>query len=190
MEEQITLCAPSRWQYFRSFAGCHLLTSIIGVLGVIFCFASSSLVGGYFLALLFLWEVILLVIYVIMGAWAAKTGEWSAPRRFRDGFGAVMVPTLIAWVWGGAFLLFGGFEAIGYHTAVSILFWSLLIFAFPSSWGFGILTMLLPNVFGHYGSVNEIIALFIVGVLPPLLFLLGSIWKSRRLEKKLLQTSE
>ncbi len=194
MEEQITLCVPSRWQFFRTFAGCHFLVSIIGVLGVVFCFASSALVGGYFLALLFLWEVILLAIYVIMGAWAAREMEWSAPRRFRDGFGAVIVPTLIAWVWGGAFLMMlfyrGGWEAAGYDTVATILFWSLLIFAFPSSWGYGMLTMMLPNLFGYYGRANEVIAMLLVGILPPVLFLLGSIWRSRRLEKKLAQISE
>ena len=185
-----TLCAPSHWQYFRTFAGCHFLLSVIGLAGAVLSLSMGALVGEYFIVLLMAWDAVLMLLYAVMGGWAAGEMCWCAPQRIRDGMGAVLAPALVAWAWGGAFLLAmrhcGGWESARYETLVMILFGSLLIFAFPSSWGYG---ALCGWVAGR-GGLDEPPALLIVGILPPLLFFLGYLWRSRRQAKKQSQTRE
>ena len=173
---------PTQGERFKWFAISHFSISIIGVIGMFI----STIHDGAMVAVLFLWEAILLALYVAAGVWAARKRNWNKPQRVRDGILAFLSPALVAWLWGGLFLFVTAVPGIqsGLGDAGDLLamglMWLLLIFAFPSSWGFAILFMLIG---AQDTAFNLIWILIVVGGLPPALFLLGSIWGSRKKEK-------
>ena len=177
--EPVQLRAPKQGERLKWFAISHFAISSIGITGMFL----SSLLGGYMTTVLFLWEAVLLALYAFAGRWIARKLNWSRLQSTREGVKAFLAPTLIAWIWGGLFLFITAIPGIqssmgdaGYVVTV-LLMWSLLILAFPSSWGFAML-------FLACGATESPPILFllmiIVGAVPPALFLLGSVLGVRK----------
>lgn len=180
----IPLRDPTQGERFRWFAVSHFAISIIGVIGA---FLSTAL-DGAMVAVLFLWEGVLLALYAIAGVWVARKSGWNKPRSFREGGRAFLSPALVAWSWGGVFLLFlcvpglmSGMGDAGDIIAM-ILVYSLLFLAFPSSCGFIMLTLLVGGLEADFTVQWPLffVYMLMVGAIPPGLFLLGSVLGVRK----------
>ena len=169
---------PTRREHFKRFATSHFSISILGAVGAFF----SIFLDGAMLAALFVWEGVLLALYVFAGVRVARKRNWMKPQSLRDGIFAFLSPTLVAWIWGGIFLVFlcvpglmSGTGGIGDMIAM-VQMYILLLLAFPSSFGF-ILLALFTGGLDAYFTVQWpmfFLYLIIVGAVPPGLFLLGS----------------
>ena len=181
--EPMQLRDPKQGERLKWFALSHFAISIIGIIGMFL----SAFLGGYMTAVLFLWEAVLLALYAFAGRLIARKLSWCRPQSFREGLKAFLAPALIAWIWGGLFLFITAIPGIqssmgdaGYVVTV-LLMWSLLILAFPSSWGFAML-------FLACGATDSPPILFllmiVVGAVPPALFLLGNVFGARKPDEK------
>lgn len=191
MEERV-LHRPGQWERLGAFAGSHFLFSIFGAVVLVV----GGLIGlklesqyGYevFFALLIFANVLYLTVYVLLGRRAAVEQGWLAPASVGEGVLAFLLPALIAWVWGG--LVLAACEQVGlesYYLATGML-WISLVLASPS-----FLMVFTAAAFGWMdgGVLNMILCVLVVGGLPPLLFLLGSIWGSRKVERCTVQPEE
>lgn len=182
--EMMQLRSPSHGERFKWFAISHFSISIIGVIGMFL----STILDGAMLAVLFLWEAVLLALYVFAGVWIARKRNWCRPQRVRDGVRAFLSPTLVAWVWGGLFLVFlcvpglmTGMGDAGDIIAM-ILMYSLLFLAFPSSAGFIMLVLFVGGLEANFSAEWPLffVYMIIVGAVPPALFLLGSVFGVRK----------
>ena len=182
----VQLRDPTQAERFKWFAIGHFSISIIGVIGM---FLSTAL-DGAMLALLFLWEGVLLALYVAAGVWIARKRNWCRPQQFRDGLRAFLSPAVVAWIWGGLFLVFlcvpGLMSAMGdAGDLLGIgLMYSLLFLAYPSSGAFIMLVLLVGGLEADFTGewLLFFVYMLIVGAVPPGLFLLGSIWGSPKQE--------
>lgn len=191
MEERV-LHRPGQWERLGAFAGSHFLFSIFGAVVLVV----GGLIGlelesryGYeiFFALLLFANVLYLTVYVLLGRRAAVEQRWLAPACVGEGVRAFLLPALIAWAWGG--LVLAAAEQVGldgYYLATGML-WISLTLASPS-----FLMVFTAFAFGWMddGLLNMILCVLAVGGLPPLLFLLGSIWGSRKAERCTMQPEE
>ena len=182
MEETI-LHQPTQLDRLGQFAVSHFVLSFVSVAVV----APIGLLLVHFVSA---FEVLLAieaaVVFVLMLAYgfagirAARVCSWEKPNNTKAGFLAFLFPTLIAWGWGSLVLcccfLSGAWSGLGLLLAAGSL-----IAAFPSS-----LAVLFSLGVGFLdgGVLNMIVCILLVGGLPPLLFLLGSLWGSRRNEIK------
>ena len=182
--DTLQLRDPSQGERFKWFAISHFSISIIGVIGMVL----STLTEGAMLAVLGLWEVVLLALYVFAGRWVARKRSWNKPADTRDGIRAFLSPTLVAWLWGGLFLAFlsipglmSGMGDAGDIIAM-ILMYSLLFLAFPSSLGFIMLSLLVGGLNANFEAEWPLFFLYmlIVGAVPPLLFVVGSLLGVRK----------
>lgn len=180
------LCVPTQGQRFKWFAISHFTISIIGVMGAFL----STVLDGAMVAVLLLWEVVLLALYTGAGVWIARKRGWNKPQSVRDGIRAFLSPTLVAWLWGGIFLVFlcvpglmSGMGDAGDILAIGLMY-SLLFLAFPSSGAFIILVLLVGGLEADFTAewMLFFVYMLIVGAVPPGLFLLGSILGGRRTE--------
>lgn len=180
----IQLRDPTPGERFRWFAISHFSISIIGVIGALL----STVLDGAMMVVLFLWEAVLLALYVVAGRWVARKRSWNKLRRTRDGVRAFLTPTLVAWIWGGLFLMFlcvpGLMTVMGDagDLMAIVLMNSLFILAFPSSCGFIILTLFVGGLDANLTAEWPLffVYLLIVGAVPPALFLLGSVFGVRK----------
>ncbi len=156
---------------FLEFTVSHIVLSMAGAVlavGVLGRFSSGLLP--------FLAESLLILAYFPLGAYAAAEGHWTCPTDWEKLL-AVLQPALVAWAWAGLviFSLWGDVEIL-----LLPAFFISVILASPSS-GFVILCVLcLP--YGENLSWWCSVA-FLAGLLPPLLFALGSFWQSGRMER-------
>ena len=175
MEENkmLQLHEPKQCERLKWFTISHFVISIIGIIGMFL----ATLLDGYMIAVLFVWELVLLVLYWVAGTRTARKKNWCRPQNGRERLQAFLSPALVAWIWGGLFLFVTAIPGIQSSLGdtgdilAMILMWSLLILAFPSSWGFAML-------FLACGATESAPILFllmiVVGAIPPALFLLGS----------------
>ena len=180
----IQLRDPTPGERFRWFAISHFSISIIGAIGALL----STVLDGAMMVVLFLWEAVLLALYAFAGRWIARKWNWSRPRTAREGLWAFFSPALVAWIWGGLFLIFlcipglmSGMGDTGDIIAM-VLMYSLLFLAFPSSGGFIMLTLFVGGLDANFTAEWPLffVYLFIVGAVPPALFLLGSVFGVRK----------
>ena len=182
--EAIQLRDPTQGERFKWFAICHFSISILGVVGA---FLSTAL-DGAMVAVLFLWEAVLLALYAVAGVWIARKRNWCKPQGVRGGVRAFLSPALVAWVWGGLFLMFlcvpGLMSSMGdAGDLIGIgLMYSLLFLAFPSSGAFIILVLLVGGLEADFSGewLLFFVYMLIVGAVPPGLFLLGSTLGTRK----------
>ena len=181
---------PTQRERFKWFAISHFTISIIGVIGAFF----STLSGGAVMVVIFLWEMVLLALYAVVGVWIARKRSWNKPANTREGIRAFLSPTLVAWIWGGIFLMFlsvpglmSGMGDTGDVIAM-ILMYSLLILAFPSSAAFIMLTLFVGGLDANFVAEWPLffVYMLIVGAVPPGLFLLGSIFGARKEHREVL----
>ena len=181
MEENkmLQLHEPRQRERLKWFTVSHFVISIIGVIGMFL----ATLLDGYMIAVLLVWEVVLLALYWVAGTRTARKKNWCRPQNVRERLQAFLSPALVAWIWGGLFLLVTAVPGI--HSGLGdagdivamIMMWSLLILAFPSSWGFAMLFL----VCGATDSPPVLFLLMVVvGAVPPALFLLGSVLGVRK----------
>lgn len=181
--KEIQLRNPSQGERFKWFAISHFSISIIGIIGAFL----STVLDGAMIAVLFLWEVVLLALYAVAGVWVARKRNWNKPQRTRDGVCAFLSPTLVAWAWGGLLLLSTvpmfklRLGDVGDILAI-VLMYSLLFLAFPSSAAFIMLTLFVGGLDANFTAewLLFFVYMLIVGAVPPGLFLLGSVLGVRK----------
>ena len=181
--KEIQLRNPSQGERFKWFAISHFSISIIGIIGAFL----STVLDGAMIAVLFLWEVVLLALYVVAGVWVARKRNWNKPQRTRDGVCAFLSPTLVAWAWGGLLLLSTvpmfklRLGDVGDILAI-VLMYSLLFLAFPSSAAFIMITLFVGGLDANFTAewLLFFVYMLIVGAVPPGLFLLGSVLGVRK----------
>lgn len=141
---------------------------------------------------LFSWYVLLLMALYVPAGWAvSRLRCWPRPDR-KTACRAVLYPALCAWGWAfgglGLLLLFSGREAL---FPLAFTCFALLVFSFllasPSAL-FMLLTLDLlsgslrdAGVNAFFQSSAWFAAMFLAGLLPPLLFFLGSLLPKKRL---------
>lgn len=189
--EAMRLRDPTQGERFKWFAISHFSISIIGVVGALL----STVFDGAMVAVLFLWEVVLLALYAVAGVWIARKRSWNKPHSTREGICAFLSPTLVAWIWGGIFLLFlcipglmSGMGDAGDIIAIGLMY-SLLFLAFPSSGAFIILVLLVGGLEADFTAEWPLffVYMLLVGAVPPGLFLLGSVLGVRKEQNMNLQ---
>ena len=141
---------------------------------------------------LFSWYVLLLMALYVPAGWVvSRLRGWPRPDR-KTGCKAVLYPALCAWGWAfggcGLLLLFSGREALFplAFTGFALLALSFLL-ASPSAL-FMLLTLDLlsgslrdAGVNAFFQSSAWFAAMFLAGLLPPMLFFLGSLLPKKRL---------
>ena len=181
--KEIQLRNPSQGERFKWFAISHFSISIIGIIGAFL----STVLDGAMIAVLFLWEAVLLALYAVAGVWVARKRNWNKPQRTLDGVCAFLSPTLVAWAWGGLLLLSTvpmfklRLGDVGDILAI-VLMYSLLFLAFPSSAAFIMLTLFVGGLDANFTAewLLFFVYMLIVGAVPPGLFLLGSVLGVRK----------
>lgn len=174
---QAAVSHKTAWQERLSgFALSHFLISLFGFLAGLVCLALDSV---RFLEIAFcVGAGILLLLYMAAGIYMAGEHKWSAPAVAREGFLAFLRPALIAWTWGGLLLTVSSFHQLNVLSGAMIM--ASVALASPS-----VLVVLVSAMVGilDLGVPGYLIALLLAGGLPPLLFLLGSIWGSKKAER-------
>ena len=191
-EKKPVLHKPTQWERLGSFACSHFLFSIFGAMvlvggGLIWLELEKRYGYEIFFALLMVASLLYLTIYMLLGRWAAGEKMWLAPASGKERISAFLFPALIAWIWGGLVLTASAMVGLaGYHLATALL-WISFVLASPS-----FLMVFTAVAFGWLdgGLLNMILSVLVVGGLPPLLFLLGSIWGSRRAERGVVRAKE
>lgn len=166
------------------FAAAHFVISLAGVLiampvGLIL----AEVIGDFevLLSLIAAAAAVLMLIYGAAGVRAAGECGWEKPNRAGTAVRAFLFPALIAWGWGSLVLCCASLAGRGWASVASILLMLSFFAAFPSSlavfalFGFGVL---------DGGLISMVLCMLLVGGLPPLLFLMGSILGSRRAERR------
>ncbi len=174
--ENKNLEQTTRKERFKGFALSHFVISIVG-----FCVAypAALLLSGsdLFSAAAVAGTAALQLAYAFAGGWQARKRMWTRPRTFREGLWAFLAPALVAWGW--AALVIGSVSLPFVEVLFPLVFWGSFLLALPSS-----LLVFLILVFGsalfEYSMVPGLLLTgFLAGAIPPLLFLLGSLWGSR-----------
>lgn len=169
------------WQERLSgFTVSHFLISLFGFVAGFICLGLSEIFPLY--VAFYLGAGILLFLYVVAGFYVAREHKWSVPGR-REGFFDFLRPALIAWAWGGLVLITAYIRHLS--GLATILLMISAVGASPS-----FLIVILSAMSGLFdgGLPGFLIGLFLAGGIPPLLFLLGSLWGSRKHRKQ--QTEE
>ena len=160
---------------FGMFAVSHILWSLI-------CspFILRFLGGG--LAEAVAATVVMMAGYLPWGWLCAHFGDWLRPDR-KQSLWAVFLPAGIAWVWAGttAFCLYGDIAIAAILGLPAFLLAApslLFVMSFMGAAGTFYYSM------GFYDETPIMgIAIFFAGLLPPLLFYLGSLLGSKRTQK-------
>ena len=174
---------------FGGFAIGHFILSLLGWIGWLGLASLPDCARG---RALFSWYVLLLMALYVPAGWVvSRLRGWPRPDR-KTGCKAVLYPALCAWGWAfggcGLLLLFSGREALFplAFTGFALLVFSFLL-ASPSAL-FMLLTLDLlsgslrdAGVNAFFQSSAWFAAMFLAGLLPPMLFFLGSLLPKKRL---------
>ena len=176
------LCCALVKKRFLGFAVGHLAASLLGFL-VYWGFGALSSGGEEKM-----WSLtgMMMLLYVPAGAVKARLGGWARPG-FREGALAVLLPALCAWAWaygGWGMIMTGiGREMDAAMASVSVVgFYLLLSSVLLASPSFYMMLAILTDVPGGMGDWALLWygGMFLAGLLPPLLFFLGSLLGARR----------
>lgn len=170
---ELTPKLTARFGWF--FAG-HLPVSVLSLGTVILTYLGFAHKTEVFPTVMWLLLVGMLALYIPAGALVARARGWKAPDA-REGLLAVVLPAAVAWVWalGGWLLMVCGRSDVG--------MWMLLSTAFFATPSFLLMLLVLPGAAGHYAWAPVLWygAMFLAGLLPPLLFFWGTLLPKRRL---------
>lgn len=191
MEEKnrLTLYSPTQAKRLGRFAVSHFSIAIVGAMLAIpvalILSGVNNEVLGY--SVLLLGNVVAMSAYVFAGRLLAKSYCWGSLKNFSTGLLAFLFPALIAWAWGSLMLCVAQLPGRVAWDLVGLLLPVSFLCAFPS-----FLLVLSTLVLGILdgGLPNMIICMLLAGGLPPLLFLLGSIWGGRKNEQRAMQPKE
>ena len=179
--EDKSLHRPTQPERLGRFAVSHFAISVLG--------AFLAIAVGFLLLVLAVqsvavMQVILIVCslaglaaYAAAGAVTARTYQWGKPKSVLEGFFAFLFPSLIAWAWGSLMLYCASLSGKEAWSLLSTLL-TVNFFAALPSLVMVAASLLLGLLDG--GLLNIIVCMLLVGGLPPLLFLLGSIWGSQK----------
>lgn len=185
LSEEMSLCRTTQLKRFKGFAVSHFLISVISMVlsicGVLVGLVLKENRIVPVVAVVTLWDIILLASYAIAGAWRAREEGWNRPK-LREGLLAFFAPALIAWAWGGCVLLLALLPGPSWPDIMAAMLWVSAFLACPSFCM--VLAALLLGALGSMGIVNLLFWLLLAGGVPPLLFLLGSLWGSRGRRKQ------
>lgn len=116
----------------------------------------------------------MMLAYLPLGWAVAKLARWPKPGR-KESLWAVLLPSLIAWAWAGttAVCLYWVPDGVGVGAALGL---PAFLLAVPSL----LLTFLVMGVTRTVlGGLSVVLGIFLAGLLPSLLFWLGSVWGGR-----------
>lgn len=136
----------------------------------------------WLLEALFSWlsPLALVLGYIPLGYWFGGQDVWPLPLRGRDLALSVLVEAAVAWGWAA---LVTGAMAAENEDLLILLFFPSLFLAFPSS----VFVWMGAGILGLAGLEDPVWTLvyagFWAGLLPPLLFHLGSYWRAWRAAK-------
>ncbi len=164
---------PSPASRFGGFAAGHFV--VTALCASLLFFVPQLLVG----VPLPLRAMLMMALYVPAGWVVAALRRWARPT-LKDGVKAVLYPALMAWVWAfGGWLLFciPLFNGLGFLMLISTYFLACPSFTLMLCGLDGLLdlTTLSASASGWY------LLMVPAGLLPPLLFFLGSILPKKRL---------
>ena len=177
-ENRVESAQKTTWQERLSwFAASHIMISLFGFVAGPICLGLGEVLPLY--VAFYIGTVVLLFLYVVAGFHAAREHGWNAPVGAKDGFLAFLRPALIAWAWGGILLTTAYFRQTSGLASLM-----LIISAIGASPSFLIVILSAMSGLFDNGPLGVLIGLFLAGGIPPLLFLLGSLWGSRRYRKQ------
>lgn len=184
---------PARKLFFRrlgAFAWAHYCYSIACLLlGLFFVGMLSALAPLYWnwpnwlLEGLFGWLLpwALMGGYALLGYWCGGKNVWPTPFRGRDFALSVLAEAAIAWCWAALVIwLFASADFMEpnlFEALFPTVFFLSFLGAFPSS---AFVVMGLGVFVGLEGVESLVFMGFLAGLLPPLLFHLGSFWRAQR----------
>ena len=87
--------APTVAQRFAGFAECHILYSLISC-PVLFALCWIPIDSPFITVGV---VVLLLLLYFPLGKLKASFSSWAAPRVLQEKVLAVLLPTIVAWIW-------------------------------------------------------------------------------------------
>ena len=182
---------PTQRERLKQFAVSHFAISVLGALlamsvGYVLLILTSQSEAAMYIVLI-VCSVAGMAAYAVAGFYSAKTYGWHGPKNFIDGFLAFLFPALIAWAWGSLMLYCASQPGLDAYELVSALILANVFLALPS------LVMVVTSLvlgFLDGGLLNMIVCMLVVGSLPPLMFLLGSIWGGRRNEQRAMRSTE
>ena len=182
---------PTQRERLKQFAVSHFAISVLGALlamsvGYVLLILTSQSEAAMYIVLI-VCSVAGMAAYAVAGFYSAKTYRWHRPKNFIDGFLAFLFPALIAWAWGSLMLYCASQPGLDAYELVSALILANVFLALPS------LVMVVTSLvlgFLDGGLLNMIVCMLVVGGLPPLMFLLGSIWGGRRNEQRAMRSTE
>lgn len=173
-------------QRFGGFAAAHITYSLLSLIPLYLLAVGSG--NGLIGIGLFWWTIPLglIALYFPLGMFTAWFAKWNPPRTGRERRLTVLLPTLVAWIWVCVVLMsvMGEWEEL--FVAV---FAKSFLFAAPSSlFVIFFMGLLLSLLTGEENGMTVTVILgfsgLIAGLLPSLLFALGSFWQSGRRRKK------
>lgn len=153
---------------FGMFAVAHILWSLL-------CSAFAvRLIGGTKLWPACVAAVVMMLVYFFLGWVVAHFCRWSVPNGSQS-LWAVFLPAGIAWGWAGsvAFCLYGSTGLIG---IAAVLGTPAFLLASPSLLFVQVFMQAVGKLFGRGDVLTWLgVSIFFAGLLPPLLFHLGSL---------------
>lgn len=159
---------------FGGFAMAHLALSVLMVSFAPFELAILDVLPEWTWSFV---SVLMMGFYFPLGILTAWMGNWTLPQTTKEGFMAVISPTVVAWIWVGIVLWSVSLDGDSAMSALPIIFFLSIIFATPSS---------VFVIFCWWDSFTQLLWCgLLAGLLPPLLFALGSFWQGSRQARKL-----
>lgn len=158
---------------FGGFAAGHFILSVLGFMGWIL------LSGAGDFPVFPVYVCTLMLLYVPVGWLVSHLRRWPRPNR-KTAVKSVLYPTLCAWSWafGGLWLLFSGgtLPSVGYLGFQLLL--STFLLASPSALFVLLTGLAFLNGAAPWLWMPQVV---LAGLLPPLLFFLGSLLPKKRL---------
>jgi len=182
---------PTQAERLGRFAVSHFVISVLGALlamsvGYVLLVLTSQSEAAMYIVLV-VCSAAGMAAYAAAGFYSAKTYGWNRPKNFMDGFLAFLFPALIAWAWGSMMLYCASQPGLNAYELVSALILANVFLALPSL--IMVVTSLVLGLLDG-GMLNMILCMLLVGGLPPLMFLLGSIWGGRKHEQRMVKPKE
>lgn len=174
-----TLAARFGWfalgHFLISILLCALFVCIVGPVAAVVLdehsgWAAPALLGGM--------TTLALGAYFAAGAYTASARRWTAPSKGSERLLAVLLPALVAWAWEGVAIAgMASHGSSGLQALAGMLLYAALFLATPS-----VLFLFFCAGVLHVGLWLDEPGFWIMavlsGLLPPLLFALGSFWRA------------
>ena len=162
-------------QRFSGFALCHICYSPVSLIFAHLFYTVAGELGAVMTAML---PIALIALYFPLGMLTARLSGWTRPQTRREKVWVIALPTLMAWLWVAVVLLsIGGApeELFLWVFGISLLLAapsSLFVMTLIAFWDWAMLPA-TGDPFVILGSFG-----IVAGILPTLLFALGSFYQA------------